>query len=134
MDRYKARETVVQLVESDHDRRRARGALTRFEGENQPPQEPGAFPNLDAFLDFHDARCEYEDTLQGLQTELESAEDAYNQAERTLASILPPNRALHYDYDGEREEFAGARFTIEFGTLPGGRRQMMISSYDPSPE
>jgi hypothetical protein len=134
MDRYRVRETVVRLVESYHDSQRSRGALTRFEGTNAPPQEPGEFPNLDAFLDFHDAKCEYEDTLQGLRDELKREEDAYEQAERTLASILPANRPLHYDYDGERGEFAGTQFTILIRTLQGGRRQMVISSAGPRSE
>ena len=126
MDREQLHKTVNQLVESYHDRHKARGELTSFRSSNEPPQEPGEFPSLQALLDFHEEQRAYEDTLQSLQDELARIEKAYDQAEDALASVLPPNRMLHYDYDGEREEFAGTHITIIFRTHQGGRHPTII--------
>src|SRR5215217_4617913 len=95
MDIEQLHKTVNQLVESYHDRHRARGELTSFRSSNEPPQEPGEFPGLQALLDFHEEQRTYEDTLQSLQDELARIEKAYDQAEEALASVLPPNRMLH---------------------------------------
>jgi uncharacterized protein (DUF3084 family) len=134
MDREQLHKTVNQLVESDHDRHRARGELTSFRSSNEPPQEPGEFPNLQALLDFHEEQRAYEETLQSLQDELARIEKAYDQAEDALASVLPPNRMLHYDYDGEREEFAGTHITIIFRTHQGGRHPTIIEFSGPASE
>jgi hypothetical protein len=134
MDREQLHKTVNQLVESYHDRHRARGELTSFRSSNEPPQEPGEFPSLQALLDFHEEQRTYEDTLQSLQDELTRIEKAYDQAEDALASVLPPNRMLHYDYDGEREEFADTHITIIFRTLQGGRHPTIIEFSGPASE
>jgi uncharacterized protein (DUF3084 family) len=134
MDREQLHKTVNQLVESDHDRHRARGELRSFRSSNEPPQEPGEFPNLQALLDFHEEQRAYEETLQSLQDELARIEKAYDQAEDALASVLPPNRMLHYDYDGEREEFAGTHITIIFRTHQGGRHPTIIEFSGPASE
>jgi hypothetical protein len=131
MDREHLHKTVNQLVESYHDRHLARTRLNNFRSSNEPPQEPGEFPNLQALLDFHEEQRTYEDTLQGLQDELAGIEKAYEQAEVALASVLPPNRMLHYDYDGEREEFAGHHITILFRTHQGGRHPTIIEFSGP---
>jgi len=132
MDIEQLHKTVNQLVESYHDRHRARGELTSFRSSNEPPQEPGEFPGLQALLDFHEEQRTYEDTLQSLQDELARIEKAYDQAEEALASVLPPNRMLHHDYDGEREEFAGTHITITFRTLQGGRHPTIIEFSGPA--
>jgi uncharacterized protein (DUF3084 family) len=134
MDREQLHKTVNQLVESDHDRHKARGELTSFRSSNEPPQEPGEFPSLQALLDFHEEQRAYEETLQSLQDELARIEKAYDQAEDALASVLPPNRMLHYDYDGEREEFAGTHITIIFRTHQGGRHPTIIEFSGPASE
>ena len=134
MDREQLHKTVNQLVESYHDRHKARGELTSFRSSNEPPQEPGEFPSLQALLDFHEEQRAYEDTLQSLQDELARIEKAYDQAEDALASVLPPNRMLHYDYDGEREEFAGTHITIIFRTHQGGRHPTIIEFSGPASE
>ena len=134
MDREQLHKTVNQLVESYHDRHRAHGELTSFRSSNEPPQEPGEFPSLQALLDFHEEQRAYEETLQSLQDELARIEKAYDQAEDALASVLPPNRMLHYDYDGEREEFAGTHITIIFRTLQGGRHPTIIEFSGPASE
>ena len=134
MDREQLHKTVNQLVESDHDRHKARGELTSFRSSNEPPQEPGEFPNLQALLDFHEEQRAYEETLQSLQDELARIEKVYDEAEDALASVLPPNRMLHYDYDGEREEFAGTHITIIFRTHQGGRHPTIIEFSGPASE
>ena len=134
MDREQLHRTVNQLVESYHDRHKARGELTSFRSSNEPPQEPGEFPSLQALLDFHEEQRAYEETLQSLQDELARIEKAYDQAEDALASVLPPNRMLHYDYDGEREEFAGTHITIIFRTHQGGRHPTIIEFSGPASE
>ena len=135
MDREQLHKTVNQLVESYHDRHRARGKLTSFRSSNEPPQEPGEFPSLQVLIDFHEEQRTYEDTLQSLQDELARIEKAYDQAEDALGSVLPPNRMLRYDYDGEHEELAGTKITIIFRThQQGGRHPTIIEFSGPASE
>ena len=53
MDREQVRETVNQLVESEHDQRAATTLLRDFQDANEPPLAPNEFEGLEAFLDFY---------------------------------------------------------------------------------
>ena len=132
MDREQLHRTVNQLVESYHDRHKARGQLTNFRTSKEPPQEPGEFPSLQALHKFHEEQRTYEDTVQSLQDELARIEKSYDQAEDALASVLPPNRMLHYD--GEREELAGHHISILFRTHQGGGHATIIEFSGPASE
>ena len=112
MDRDQVHETINQLVEAYHDEPQARERLTHFTATNERPIKPDQFPNLVTFLNFHDERRTYDDTLQSLRIEVENLTTAHKVAELALLGILPENTPLHYDYIGNRQELAGQRFTI----------------------
>jgi hypothetical protein len=48
MDREQVRETVNQLVESEHDQRAATTLLRDFQDTNEPPLAPDEFESLEA--------------------------------------------------------------------------------------
>ena len=126
MDRELVHETINQLVEAYHDEPQAQQRLEHFTSSNLPPGQPDQFPNLAAFLNFHDERRRYNDTLQSLRTVVASIEEARKEAQQRLLDILPENTPLHYDYEGSRPELAGQRFTIV-----NQHRTIMISSSGP---
>jgi hypothetical protein len=134
MDRAQVHETINQLVETYHDQHQARGRLTQFLNSAELPREPDKFPNLLAFLAFHEERRRYEDRLLSIRTEGENLDKAYREAERKLRDILPQNVPQHYDYEGKRQEFAGVQFTITNQHLSEGRTQITISSSRPADE
>jgi hypothetical protein len=120
MDREQVHETVNRLVEGELDRRELMERLGRFEQTHDPPPKgPSEFENLAAFLDFYEAKRKHETERQSLQNQRDEAEEAYNQAERMLQSILPENTPLHYHYEGNRQELAGQQFTIVNEHLSG---------------
>jgi hypothetical protein len=112
MDRQQVHETINQLVETYHDQPQARDRLSHLTTSNQPTREPDKFPDLPAFLAFHDERQRYEDRLQSLRTEVANLDKAHKEAERTLRGILPANVPLYYHYDGDRQDLAGVQFKI----------------------
>ena len=112
MDREQVHETINQLVEAYHAEPQARERLTDFTTTNERPLEPDQFPNLVAFLNFHDERRRYDDTLLSLRREVANLEVARKDAEQELLRILPPNRPLYYDYEGERQDLTGMQFKI----------------------
>jgi hypothetical protein len=112
MDREQVHETINQLVEAYHAEPQARERLTDFMTTNERPLEPDQFPNLVAFLNFHDERRRYDDTLLSLRREVANLEVAHKDAEQELLRILPPNRPLYYDYEGERQDLTGMQFKI----------------------
>ena len=126
MDREQVHETINQLVEAYHDEPQARERLTHFTTTNERPIRPNQFPNLVAFLNFHDERQRYNDTLQSLHNEVAFLDAAHKDAEQKLIGILPENTPLHYDYEGNRQELAGQRFTIV-----NQHRTIMISPSGP---
>jgi len=129
VDREQVRGVVNQLVEAEFDQTQAESRLKRFtESIDPPPRPPGEFRNLQSFLDFYEEKQGREDEEQSLRAQLDSAKGAYNQAESTLRGMMPDNTPLHYDYEGEREELAGVRFTIVNQNFGGGQRRISISS------
>ena len=119
MDREQTHETINRLVEAEFDRRDRMERLDRFRQTQNPPLKPDQFENLTAFLNFHEAKRRYETEHQSLKSQHEEATNSYNQAKRTLRDILPENTPLHYDYEGNRREFAGVHFIIvnQAGTI-----------------
>jgi hypothetical protein len=69
MDREQVRETVNQLVESEHDQRKATTLLRDFQDTNEPPLAPNEFETVEAFLDFYGGQQDYENRVQSLKTE-----------------------------------------------------------------
>ena len=114
-------------MEAYHDEPQAEQRLAHFTATNERPIKPDQFPDLVAFLNFHDERRRYDDTLQSLHTVVASLEEARMEAEQALLGILPENTPLHYDYEGNRPELTGQRFTIV-----NQHRTIMISSSGPS--
>ena len=120
-------ETVNRLVEGEFDRRVLMEGLDRFEQTHgPPPKAPSEFENLAAFLNFYEAKRRYETERQSLQNQRDEANEAYNQAESMLRSILPENTPLHYHYEGNRQELAGQQFTIVNEHLSGVRSHVTI--------
>jgi hypothetical protein len=129
VDREHVRSVVNQLVEAEFDQTQAESRLKRFtESIDPPPRPPSEFKDLQSFLDFYEEKQGREDEEQSLRAQLDSAKGAYNQAESTLRGMMPDNTPLHYDYEGEREELAGVRFTIVNQNFGGGQRRISISS------
>jgi len=112
MDREQVRETVNQLVESEHDQRQATIRLRDYQNANEPPLAPDEFENLEAFLDFYGGQQAYENRVQSLKTEHVDAKQQYDQAKMALSQMLPPGKPLHYTYEGNREELKGQQYDI----------------------
>ena len=135
MNREQVRDLVNQLVESEFDYSEARKRLDRFEQTNDPPpRAPSEFATLEAFLDFHDAKSRHEGELQISMTQRDEAKALYDLSKDALRVVLPDNTPLHYDYEGDRQELAGVRFTITNRHLSEGRAQISISSSRPADE
>jgi hypothetical protein len=133
VDRVHVRSVVNQLVEAEFDQTQAESRLRRFtESYDPPPRQPSEFESLEALLDFYEQKRGYDDELQSLKTQLENAQGAYMAAAETLQrGILPENTPLHYDYEGERGELSGKRFTIANQHISGGLSTIRISSIGP---
>jgi hypothetical protein len=128
MDRGQLHETINQMLEAEFDRREMIERLNRFRQTQAPPRKPDQFENLADFLNFYEAKSRYEAERQSLQNRRKKAKKSYNEAERMLRSILPENTPLHYDYEGNRQDLAGQRFTI----VNQDRTIMFSSSGPPS--
>lgn len=128
MDRQQVHETINRLVETYHDLLQAQERLARFSALNEPPRKPAVFPDLPAFLDFHEERRRYEDRLQSFRIEVEVLDEAHKEAERTLQDILPENVPLSYDYEGEHQELVGMWFRLVNQHLRGVQSRIVISS------
>ena len=109
MDRGQVHETINQMLEAEFDRREIIERIDLFSQTQAPPLKPDQFENLAAFLNFYEAKSRYEAERQSLQNRRNEAKESYDEAERTLRSILPENTPLHYDYEGNRHELAGQR-------------------------
>jgi hypothetical protein len=131
MDREQVRETVNQLVESEHDQRQATTLLRNFQDTNEPPLAPGEFENLEAFLDFYGGQQDYKNRVQSLKTEHADAKQQYDQARMALSQALPTNVLLHYTYEGNREELKGQQYDIVNVSAPG-RGQIRIMPRGPT--
>ena len=112
MDREQVRETVNQLVESEHDQRKATTLLRDFQDTNEPPLAPSEFENLEAFLDFYGGQQDYENRVQSLESEQTNARQRYDEARVTLSQVLPTGKLLHYTYEGDREELKDQQYEI----------------------
>jgi hypothetical protein len=132
MDRERVRETVNQLVESEHLQRQATTRLREYQNANLPPLPPDEFENLEAFLDFYGGQQDYENRVQSLKTEHADAKQQYDQARMALSQVLPTNKLLHYTYEGNREELKGQQYDIvnlsgrdrgQIGIMPRGPTQ-----------
>src|SRR5215208_3142496 len=131
MDRDRVRETVNQLVESEHDQRQATTRLHDYQNANEPPLAPDEFESLEAFLDFYGGQQDYENQVQSLKTEHANAKQQYDQARRALSQVLPTNAPLHYTYEGNRVELKGQQYDIV--NLSGrGRGQIRIRPRGPT--
>ena len=133
MDRQQVHETINQLVESRDDLREAQTRQNEFNQTRTPPRPPDGFGSLQSFLDFYEEKQGFEEEQQRLETEVEKAKHAYNEAESTLTNILPDNAPLTYDYEGERQQFAGERFTITNRALYN-QREIVVASSRPTTE
>jgi hypothetical protein len=131
MDREQVRETVNQLVESEHDQRKATTLLRDFQDTNEPPLAPSEFENLEAFLDFYGGQQDYENRVQSLKTEHADAKQQYDQARMALSQALPRNALLHYTYEGDREELKGQQYDI-VNVSHRGRGQIKIMPRGPT--
>ena len=131
MDREQVRETVNQLVESEHDRRQATTRLRDYQNANEPPLAPDEFESLEAFLDFYGGQQDYENRVQSLKTEHADAKQQYDQARMALSQALPRNALLHYTYEGNREELKGQQYDI-VNVSGRGRGQIRIMPRGPT--
>jgi hypothetical protein len=89
MDRERVRETVNQLVESQHDQRQATTRLRDYQNANEPPLAPDEFESLEAFLDFYGGQQDYENRVQSLESEQTNAKQRYDEARGALSQVLP---------------------------------------------
>jgi hypothetical protein len=112
MDREQVRETVNQLVESEHDQREATTLLRNFREANEPPLSPDEFESLEAFLDFYGRQQDYKNRVQSLESEQTNAKQRYNEARGALSQVLPTGKLLHYTYEGDREELKDQQYDI----------------------
>ena len=131
MDRERVRETVNQLVESEHDQRQATTRLRDYQNANQPPLEPDEFESLEAFLDFYGGQQDYENRVQSLESEQTNAKQRYDEARFALSQVLPTNAPLHYTYEGDREELKDQQYDIVNVAAPG-RGQIRIRPRGPT--
>jgi hypothetical protein len=131
MDREQVRETVNQLVESEHDQREATTLLRNFQDTNEPPLPPDEFEGLETFLDFYGGQQDYENRVQSLKTEHADAKQQYDQARMALSQVLPTGKPLHYTYEGDREELKGQQYDIVNVSAPG-RGQIRIMPRGPT--
>jgi hypothetical protein len=112
MDREQVRETVNQLVESEHDQREATTLLRNFRDANEPPLSPDEFESLEAFLDFYGRQQDYKNRVQSLESEQTNAQQRYDEARVALSQVLPTGKLLHYTYEGDREELKDQQYDI----------------------
>ena len=119
MDREQVHETVNQLVESEHDQRKATTRLRDYQNANEPPSAPNEFERLEAFLDFYGGQQDYENRGKSLRTEHANAKQQYDKARIALSRVLPRNALLHYTYEGNREELKGQQYDIVNVSAPG---------------
>ena len=132
MDKQQVRETIEQLVESQHDQRQAQTRLRNFQDASENPLVPSEFESLEAFLDFYGRTQEHEDSLESLNTEYTNATEHYDQARAALSWVLPTNVLLRYTYEGGREELKGQQYDI-MNASGAGRGQIRITSRPPQP-
>ena len=131
MDRERVRETVNQLVESEHDQRKATTRLRDYQNADEPPLAPNEFESLEAFLDFYGGQQDYKNQVQSLKTEHADAKQQYDQARMALSQALPTGAPLHYTYEGDREELKGQQYDIVNVAAPG-RGQIRIKPRGPT--
>jgi len=132
MDKQQVRETIEQLVESQHDQRQAQTRLRNFQDASENPLVPSEFESLEAFLDFYGRTQEHEDSLESLNTEYTNATEQCDQARVALSRVLPANVLLHYTYEGGREELKGRQYDI-MNASAAGQGQIRITSRPPRP-
>lgn len=112
MDKAEIHSALNQLIEAQLDRTAAREELQRFRATRVPPAPPESFDGLDALVDFHRRKSQYDNELAGLESAPSVAEKAYSEAANTLRDLLPENVPLHYTYQGGRADLEGAHYTI----------------------
>jgi len=106
------RSILGQLVEAREDRNDADKQLQDYRAANTPPEVPNEFGDVDAFLDYHHRRQNYENYLRQHENALKKAKKEYADAADQLLLFLPDGVSLRYTYEGERSELFSTEYVI----------------------
>jgi hypothetical protein len=106
------RRILVQLIEAREDQNDADRRLHEYRAANSPPERPSEFGSVDAFVDYHHRRQNYENHLGQHEKALKMAKKEYADAAGQLRLFLPDGVSLHYAYEGTRSALGGKEFVI----------------------
>ena len=101
-----------QLVEAREDQNDADKRLQDHRAAKTPPEVPNEFEDVDAFLDHHHRRQNYENDLKQHEKALEKAKREYTEAADQLLLFLPDGVPLRYVYEGERSELSSTEYVL----------------------
>ena len=106
------RRVLLQLIEARDDQNDADKRLQEFRAAQNPPERPAEFEGVDALLDYHHRRQNYENPLKQLEGALRRAKKEYTDAADQIRLFLPDGAPLRYAYEGERSGLMGAEYVI----------------------
>jgi hypothetical protein len=101
-----------QLLEAREDQNDANKRLHEYKTARTPPDVPNEFEDVDAFLDYHHRRQNYENQLKQHENALTKAREEYTDAANQLLLFLPDGVPLRYTYEGERSELFSTEYVI----------------------
>jgi hypothetical protein len=100
MSAKRVESTVNRLLALLHEQATAERELDRFRESVDPPAVPPEFPNLRAFLEYHERSQRYEEELADREARLNKAKKDYKAAHDRLRDVLPENVPLKYELVG----------------------------------
>jgi hypothetical protein len=100
MSAKRVESTVNRLLALLHEQAAAERELDRFRESVDPPAVPNEFPNLRAFLEYHERSQRYEEELADREARLNKAKKDYKAAHDRLRDVLPENVPLKYELVG----------------------------------
>jgi hypothetical protein len=101
-----------RLLEAREDQNDADRRLNNYRAANTPPDIPGEFGDVDAFLEYHHRRQGYENQLRQHENVLKKAKKEYADAADQLLLFLPDGVPLHYTYEGGRSGLSNTEYVI----------------------
>jgi len=106
------RSILGQLIEARADQNDADKKLHAYRAVNTAPEVPDEFEDVDAFLDYHHRRQNYETDLKQRENTLRRAKKEYADAAEQLLLFLPDGVSLRYLYEGKRSALFSTEYVI----------------------
>jgi hypothetical protein len=96
------RTILGHLVEAQKDQNDADKRLHDYRAAKTPPEVPNDFEDVNAFLEYHHRRQNYEYQLRQHENALKKAKKEYADVAEQVLLFLPDSVPLRYTYEGER--------------------------------